>query len=214
MNHQMISLADQVFEVLEHAILSGEYERGQLLTETQLSEELAVSRTPIREALKRLAMEHIVEMTNRGARVVGILPEDIDDIYEIRVRVEGLVVARAALNMTDADIEELQSTLDLQEFYTQKQDADNLKNMDSRFHQLLYEHCGSNILRELLAPLHRKIMKYRKVSMSIPSRAHESLTEHRAILDAVRERDAAKAEALTIEHIKHARESVLSTQHV
>ena len=89
MEHRMISIADQVFEELERRILSGNYERGEVLTELRLSEELSVSRTPIREALKRLAQERIIELTSKGARVIGITREDIEDICEIRLRLEG-----------------------------------------------------------------------------------------------------------------------------
>ena len=86
----MISIADQVFEELEHDILSGEYERDEILTEMKLSERLGVSRTPIREAMRRLEQEHIIEPTSKGARVIGITKEDIADICEIRLRLEGL----------------------------------------------------------------------------------------------------------------------------
>ena len=90
MEHKMISIADQVFEELEHDILSGTYERDEVLTEVKLSERLGVSRTPIREALRRLAQEHIIELTSKGARVIGIDKSDISDICEIRLRLEGL----------------------------------------------------------------------------------------------------------------------------
>lgn len=208
--HQVVSLADQIFEHLENDILSGVYERDEILTEAKLSERMKVSRSPIRDALKRLSMEHLIEMTPRGARVIGILPTDIADIYEIRLRVEGLAVARAAEHMSEEDIRVLKETLDLQEFYTQKKEADLIKNMDSRFHQIIYQHCGSNTFMDMLEPLHRKIMKYRRVSISYPSRASESLEEHRAIYEAIAAHDAAKAEALTLTHIAHARDSILS----
>ena len=86
----MISIADQVFEELERDILSGVYERDEIITEIKLSEALGVSRTPIREALRRLEQEHIIEPTSKGARVIGISRDDIADICEIRLRLEGL----------------------------------------------------------------------------------------------------------------------------
>ncbi len=207
--HQMISLADQVFDALETDILSGVYERGEVLTESRLCEKMAVSRTPIREALKRLATEHIIEMTPRGARVIGILPEDIADIYDIRLRIEGMAVAKAAACMSEEAIQELKETLDLQEFYTLRKEPDNIKNMDSRFHRIIYENCGSGTFKDVLAQLHRKIMKYRRVSISIPSRASQSLSEHAAIYEAIAARDSQKAEELTITHIRHAKKNIL-----
>ena len=92
----MISIADQVFEELERDILSGVYERGEILTEMQAQRELGVSRTPIREALRRLEQEHIIESTSKGARVIGISAQDIADIREIRLRLEGLASRWAA----------------------------------------------------------------------------------------------------------------------
>ena len=112
--------------------------------------------------------------------------------------------------MTDDDIRLLKETLDLQEFYTQKVEPDLIKNMDSRFHQIIYQHCGSTTFMDMLEPLHRKIMKYRRVSISVPARATQSLEEHRAIYEAIAARDAAKAEELTLIHIAHARDSILN----
>lgn len=88
--HKSISIADQIFEQLEHDILIGKYQRGEILTELKLCQSLGVSRTPIREALRRLEQEHIIEETSRGAVVIGISREDLFDMYEIRMHVEGL----------------------------------------------------------------------------------------------------------------------------
>lgn len=210
MEHKMLSLADQVFDALEKAILSGEFERDEILTEVKLSEKMGVSRTPIREALMRLSQERIIEMTGKGARVIGILPEDIQDIYEIRLRIEGLCVRKASQNMTEEGLQELKSALELQEFYTLKGDPDGIKNMDSRFHQTLYRLCGSAALRDTLEPLHKRIVKYRKASIATPDRAQRSLEEHRAIYDAIAARDADKAEALTLSHIQQACNHILN----
>ncbi len=88
MEHKTISLADQVFENLENDILSGKYARGELLTESKLSVTMGVSRTPIREALRRLSQEHIIEETGKGSVVVGITEEDLRDIFIIRLKIE------------------------------------------------------------------------------------------------------------------------------
>lgn len=205
----MISIADQVFEELEHAILSGVYGRNEVLTEIRLSEQMGVSRTPIREALRRLAQEHIIELTTKGARVIGISRADIADICEIRLRLEGLAARWAAERADPQGIQGLKETLDLQEFYTQREDADSIKNADSRFHQTIYSLCGSNSMRDTLEPLHRKLLKYRRVSVSSRSRAEASLQEHRAIYEAIAARDGDKAEQLTIQHVQNARDSIL-----
>ena len=94
-DHKPISIADQVFEKLERDILSGKYPQGEILSELRLSGELGVSRTPIREAIRRLEQEHILEDTSRGLVVVGISRQDMLDIYEIRRQLEGLAAKRA-----------------------------------------------------------------------------------------------------------------------
>ena len=137
--HKTISLADQVFEHLETDILSGKYGRGEILTESKLSAELGVSRTPIREALRRLEQEHLIEETGKGSLVIGVTEKDLEDIYLIRGQLEGLVAAMAAKNATKDNIEALREALELQEFYLEKKDADPIKKMDKRFHKRMYE---------------------------------------------------------------------------
>ena len=87
--HKTISLADQVFDRLEGESLGGKYQPGEILTEARLTEDLGVSRTPVREALRRLEQEHIVELSSKGILVLGVTDKDIGDIYAIRLRILG-----------------------------------------------------------------------------------------------------------------------------
>lgn len=208
MEHKTISIAEQIFEQLEKEILSGIYARGELLTETKLSEKLGVSRTPIREALRRLDQEHIIKMTTKGAYVLGITSQDIDDIYEIRLRLEGWAASLAAKRATEEEIAKLKETVELQEFYTQKEDADNIKNMDSSFHRLMYFMSGSTPLYDTLEPLHKRIIKYRKASISNGNRAYESLKEHKVIFEAIAAHDSVLAEKLVNEHVRKAQANI------
>ena len=205
----MISLADQVFEQLEKSILNGTYQRNENLTESRLSIELGVSRTPIREAFFRLSQEHLLEITVKGAKVLGVTEQDIEDIYNIRIRIEGMASRLAAERITEEGIEELQRAIDLQEFYTMKGEPEGIKNMDDSFHQAIYRLCGSPALRYTLEPLHRRIVKYRKASFSTQSRAENSLQEHRAIFQAIRNGQADDAERLTIQHIENAKNNIV-----
>ena len=206
-----ISLADQVFEKLERDILIGEYNRGDVLTESKLSEILEVSRTPIREALRRLEQEHIIEMTTKGVVVIGISKEDIAMIYEIRVRIEGLAAKNAAEYASEEDIAELAEIISLQEFYTQRGEADNIKNADSSFHKKIYQMSGNVTLSDTLTDLHKKVIKYRRASVSNKSRAQSSLEEHKRIFDAIVQRDGILAEALTLKHVDNARNRLIES---
>ncbi len=210
MEHISVSIADQVFEKLEHDILSGVYTRGEILTEAKLCEALGVSRTPVREALRRLAQEHILEIGSKGIVVIGISKKDIEDIYEIRHRIEGMAAARAAMTASDADIAELKRILELQEFYVSKKDPEQIQSMDSDFHALLYRLSGSAPLCDTLTELHKKVLKYRKASVSQSERASQSVLEHKKICDAITAHDAQAAEAAAIAHI-HAVTARLAT---
>ena len=202
--HKTISLADQVFEHLETDILSGKYKKGESLTETKLSTELGVSRTPIREALRRLEQEHLIEEAPKGVVVVGIGEKDLADIFAIRGALEGKAAEMAAQNHTEQQLAIVREALEFQEFYLGKQNPDRIKNMDSRFHETIYKMSGSTIFYDVLMPLHKKILKYRKASVSDSSRAACSVAEHRAIYEAIAARDSELASRLITEHLNNA----------
>ena len=208
LEHRTVSLAEQVFERLENDILSGKYTPGEILTEMKLVSDLGVSRTPIREAVHRLEQEHIVEITSRGILVRGVSQQDLEDILEIRIRIEGLAAAMAATRITDEELAELRETIELQEFYVPKHDADRINGMDSKFHQLIYRFSGSIPLYDTLMPLHKKLMKYRRASVENEVRSANSFLEHRAIFDAIAAHDAPLAEERMRAHIANAKEHI------
>lgn len=207
--HKIVSLADCVFDKLENDILSGKYAYGELLTEARLSEELGVSRTPIREAIRRLEQEHILLVTGKGLKVQGITRDDIRDIMDVRVRVEGLAAFYAAQRMSEEDKKKLREALELQEFYAAKEDSDHMQWQDHEFHETIYAGCGSLTLQNVLVPLHRKAQKYRRASVEKRSRAEASVREHRGIYDAIAAGNAQEAERQMIQHIENARKSIL-----
>ncbi|MBR5473213.1 MAG: GntR family transcriptional regulator [Clostridia bacterium] len=206
--HKTISLADQVFEHLETDILSGKYQKGESLTESKLSAELGVSRTPIREALRRLEQEHLIEEAPKGVVVVGISEKDLEDIFSIRAALEGKAAALAAINHTEEQLSIVREALEFQEFYLGKHDPDRIKSMDSRFHETIYKMSGSTVFYDVLMPLHKKILKYRKASVCDNSRAEASVAEHRAIYEAIASRNAELAAQLTTKHLNNAYEHI------
>ncbi|MBR0463926.1 MAG: GntR family transcriptional regulator [Clostridia bacterium] len=212
MEYKSVSLADQVFERLEADILSGQYKRGEVITELRLCQELGVSRTPVREALRRLSQEHLVEESAKGTTVLGITLRDFQDMCAIRMRIEGLAVRGFIENMTEEGLKELREAVDFQEFYLTRSDADHLRIMDGRFHDAIYNRCGSMIVRDTLAPLHKKVQKYRRQSLGQASRAEKSVAEHKKILEAIVAGDGDLAEELICQHVKNAMDHVISSQ--
>ena len=110
----------------------------------------------------------------------------------------------AAQNRTDEQLESLREAVEFQEFYLEKQDADRIKSMDSRFHETVFKMSGSAVFYDVLLPLHKKILKYRRASVSNTSRAEASVAEHRAIFEAISASDSVLAEKLIIEHLDNA----------
>ncbi|MBR4910612.1 MAG: GntR family transcriptional regulator [Clostridia bacterium] len=210
MDHKTVSLADQVFENLENDILSGKYQRGELLTESKLSQSLGVSRTPIREALRRLSQEHIIEETGKGIVVLGISEDDLRDIFFIRLKIEAICAAQAAKNRTEEQLSKLREAVEFQEFYLAKKDPDKIKLMDSRFHETIYQMSGSAVLCDVLIPLHKKIQKYRRASISNTSRAEASVSEHRGIYEAIAAGDGKLTEKLVKQHLENAFEHMFA----
>lgn len=212
-DHRTISIADQIFEQLEKEILSGKYPRGMVLSEQKLAEQLGVSRTPVREAVRRLEQERILSDTGKGLTVVGISKDEMLDMYEIRIALAHSVGHKAATNITDEEIKDMEDLLDLQRYYIEKGDpkdnADNIKDLDSKFHELLYESCRSQAYADVLLPMHRKMTKFRKASISKKSRAEESIREHYAILDALKARDPELVGETVLKHTIAARDRIM-----
>ncbi len=208
MEHKTISLADQVFQQLEDDILLGKYKRGEILTETKLCEIMGVSRTPIREALRRLSSEHIIEETTKGSLVLGIDKNDVRDIFAIREKIEGEAAAMAAENATEEDLAALSEAVDLQEYYAQKENFAGMEVQDKRFHKLIYSSCKSVVYYDTLIPLHKKTSKFRRLSVESHSRAKVSAKEHREILNALKQRNSDLAKRLMTEHITKAYENI------
>lgn len=205
------SLRIRVFNAIENAILDGEYKDGDSLNELRLSKELGVSRTPVREALMQLELEGLVRnIPNKGAVVVGVTEQDTHDIYEIRIRIEGLASRLCAEKITEEELHALEQIVELQEFYLMKNDTEQIWKLDSDFHKIIYDASRSRPLRSTLSNFHNYIKKARDMSMHTEGRAEKTVAEHRAILDAIKSHDGALAEQLTAEHITNAEDNIFN----
>ncbi|MDR0435068.1 MAG: GntR family transcriptional regulator [Gracilibacteraceae bacterium] len=199
------SLQTQVFKAIETAILDGVFAPGKNLTEAMLSEELGVSRTPVREALRQLELEGLVRVeTHRGAVVVGISEKDIRDIYAIRMRIEALAARWAAQNATEDEISALRENIAMQEFYFQRGDCRQLRDLDSGFHALIYTASRSRPISLMLGIFHHHTCKVRNIALVDLARAQSALAEHQEIFQALMGRDGEKAAASALRHIERA----------
>ena len=203
------SLRGRVFQSIREDILSGRYEQNTELKEAAIGAELGVSRTPVREALRQLELEGLVTIIpNRGAYVNMITAKDVQDIYVIRSMLEGLCARWATQSITAEQLDSMEETLCLSEYHTSKKNYEKLYELDSLFHEQLYEAGGSRILNHILSDFHDYVKMVRKVTISASGRSVTSTEEHRAIFEAIKEKDPDKAEALAKEHVKHTIESI------
>ena len=202
MGEDNYSLSARVFHTLREDILSGKYHMDEELKEKSIGEELGVSRTPVREALRQLELEGLVTIIpNKGAYVVGISKKDIQDIYEIRSRLEGLCARWAAANLTKEQLDDLEENIYLAEFHAAKGNYEQVVELDNKFHDILYTACGSRELRHVLTDFHHYVQRVRKITLAEPQRAVESNEEHRKIVDALKKKDADMAEKLANQHM-------------
>ena len=212
------SLRSQVFQTIRDDILKGKYEENDELREATLGKELGVSRTPVREALRQLELEGLVNIIpNKGAYVTGISDKDVHDIYMIRSMLEGLCVRWATEHITQepgsgqtdvSELEELDEIILLSEYHMDKGHSDQLTELDGRFHQILYEASQSRILDHVLSDFHKYVQLARRTSVKTEERAIKSIGEHNEILNAIKAKDAEKAGNLATIHIMHVMENL------
>lgn len=196
------SLRGRVFHRIREDILSGKYSENEELKEATIGAEFGVSRTPVREALRQLELEGLVNIIpNKGAYVTGISAKDTHDIYVIRSYLEGLAARWACARITEEEIEELEEIVYLSEFHAKKKHYEQLVELDNKFHESIYRASGSKILEHELTNFHHYLERIRKQSLKKEERALQSNEEHTAILEAIRKRDGDLAEKLAHEHI-------------
>lgn len=203
------SLRGRIFESIRNDILSGRYAQNTELKEAAIGAELGVSRTPVREALRQLELEGLVTIIpNRGAYVNMITAKDVQDIYVIRPMLEGLCARWATENITQEQLDELEETLCLSEYHTKKGNYEKLYELDSLFHEQLYQASGSRILNHVLSDFHDYVKQVRKATIASQSRSVKSTEEHRAIFEAISRKDPDQAEELARQHVKRTVESI------
>lgn len=204
------SLRGRVFNKIRENILNGVYKHNEALRETKISEELGVSRTPVREAIRQLELEGLVTIIpNKGAVVTSIGTRDIEDIYAIRSEIEGLAAKWAAQRMTNEQIESMEELIFLAKFHLEKGHIEQLYDIDNKFHQMLYDLSGSRIMNHLLTDFHHYVQRIRLASLASVERAAKSVEEHEAILQAIIRKDYDEVERLTNEHVKNTKKNLM-----
>ena len=204
-------LREMVFESMREAIIQGRLKPGERLMEIQLADEMGVSRTPIREAIRKLELEGFVVMVPRkGAFVAGISVKDIVDVFEVRAALEALAAGLAAERITPDELEELERSLVAISEVSSKDDIDAIVETDTNFHELIYRASRNERLFQIVIHLKEQIQRFRTTSLSQPGRSKDALEEHRKMVEAISDRNVELAQNLARDHIENAEQSMLN----
>ena len=200
-------LSNSLLGKLQKDILTGKLKPGDKLTEQELCKAYGVSRTPVREALRQLEADGLVEnILTRGAFVVGMSEQDYEDMFELRKAYEVQAVKWAIERITEEEMDRLEETFEFMEFYTLRNDIDKMLTINSGFHQVIYEASHNRMLKKLLSS-YQNYLKYKGIESAYDDDYLTTvLEEHRAIFKAFKDKDV-KAGTLAMEmHIDRARE--------
>lgn len=208
--NEYLPLRDVVFNTLREAILKGDFAPGERLMEKQLAEKMGVSRTPIREAIRKLELEGLVIMVPRkGAEVASITSKDISDVLEVRATLEALAVKLACKKMSESELEELQQVNDDFKTAAQEKNVSVLIEKDVEFHDIIFHSSDNDKLISIINNLREQIYRFRVEYIYKMKDYTELVKEHDEIVKAMLERKGKDASDIAHEHIKNQELSVL-----
>ena len=200
--NEYLPLRDVVFNTLRQAILRGELKPGERLMEIQLANKLGVSRTPIREAIRKLELEGLVLMIPRkGAEVAEITEKNMRDVLEVRKALEELAVQLACEKITAEEIEEMKKAAEEFRMILKNKDITEIAEADVRFHDIIYMATDNQKLIHLLNKLREQMYRYRVEYLKNPDVHEQLIQEHEEIVYHIKRREKAEATAVTCQHI-------------
>jgi DNA-binding GntR family transcriptional regulator len=203
-------IRDEVFSSLRDAILDGHFEPGERLVEKDLAQQMDISRTPIREALRKLELEGLVAYTPRkGVVVVGVSSHDALEIYTICGVLEGLAARLAASNRSDEDLAGLKNILTEMEKCIKKNKLDKFIPLHINFHNSCARASKSPRLCQMIISLREYVENFTEISYGLPGRLQYGCEEHREIVEAIDKKDHNMAEQAARSHLQQAKESFL-----
>lgn len=199
---EFLPLRDVVFNTLRQAILRGELKPGERLMEIQLANKLGVSRTPIREAIRKLELEGLVLMIPRkGAEVAEITEKNMLDVLEVRRALEELAVKLACERITEEEIQELKDAADTFQKILSEKDITKIAEADEAFHDVIFKSTGNDRLIQLLNSLREQMYRYRLEYLKREEYHPQLLEEHQQIIDRITRKDQSEAAELIDRHI-------------
>lgn len=203
------TLAHRVYEIIKDRILSAELPPGTRLKDNGLAQTLGVSNTPIREALRELEKDGLIEtIPYRGRFVKKMSIEETSEIYDVRLALEALAARLAVTRITESQLEEMEKAVQDYVIAFERDDITAGLEADLAFHDLLVQASGNNTLFQVVRDLANRIQVLRQLDKG-KTRRKQSLGDHMAILQALKERDEGKAEVQVCRHIAKGKENVI-----
>lgn len=210
--NEYLPLRDVVFNTLRHAILKGELEPGERLMEISLAQKLGVSRTPIREAIRKLELEGLVVMVPRkGAEVADITEKDLRDVLEVRTALEQLSIELAMKNMTEEDYKQLKAANEAFARDSEGDDRIKLAEADVAFHEVIYMATGNKRLIQMINNLREQMYRYRLEYIKDKSTHARLVDEHNMIIETMRKNDIEAGKAAIKLHVENQEENILKS---
>lgn len=210
--NQSKPIREIVYEALRKTIISGIIPVGERIVEKEYAERLNISRTPVREAIRRLEEEELVEsIPHIGVVVKRISEEDIIEVYKIRHSLEVLATINAMENITQKEMDELEALLDLTEQKNKEGDVKEVIRLFGEFNSLIYKASRMKRLASMISKLNDYIRKFRDISITDDERRKKALVEHREILKAISEKNTVDIDRIIKEHLDISLDIVYST---
>ena len=206
-----LPLRDVVFNTLRRAILTGTLKPGERLMEVHLANKLGVSRTPIREAIRKLELEGLVVMVPRkGAEVAKISEKSLKDVLEVRRALDELIAKLACSRITREQLSELREAADEFEKATKTEDTSTIARADIAFHDIIMEATGNLRLKQLVNNLAEQMYRYRFVYLKDESKHSMLVKEHSRIYDAIKNNDTEAAMEAARIHIDNQEKAIIA----
>ena len=210
--NEYLPLRDVVFNTLRQAILKGELKPGERLLEIALAERLGVSRTPVREAMRKLEQEGLVVMIpRRGAQVASITEKDLNDVLEVRIALENVAIEKACKLITEDELGRL--WVAAKEFEKTKAEGNlvRLAETDVAFHEIIYQASDNKRLNQVLNNLREQMYRYRVEYLKEEQTRNLLVSEHEELVKAIREGDVQKAQDISFHHLENQRKAIIRT---
>ena len=208
--NEYLPLRDVVFNTLRQGILKGELEPGERLMEVQLANRLGVSRTPIREAIRKLELEGLVVMIPRkGAEVAKISEKNLQDVLELRCALEELAIELACERISEDMLKELDRMFIEFQNGIRNVDLTVIAELDEKFHDVIYEATQNQKLIQMINNLREQMYRYRLEYIKDANKREAIVEDHRLILEALKNKDVETARKAVRDHITHQRTTIL-----